>query len=59
MVRNHKELRAGAVRTIYTWSAKGLQFYTSQWVIQTLQGGPGNRQRGFGRSEEVRQCQLV
>ncbi len=26
---------------------------------QTLQGGPGNRQRGFGRSEEVRQRQLV
>ena len=33
MVRNHNELRAGAVRTIYTWSAKGLQFYTSQWVM--------------------------
>jgi hypothetical protein len=33
MVRNHKELRAGAVRTIYSWSAKGQQFYTSQWVI--------------------------
>jgi hypothetical protein len=32
-VRNHKELRAGAVRTIYSWSAKGQQFYTSQWVI--------------------------
>jgi hypothetical protein len=33
MVRNHKELRAGAVRTIYSWSVKGQQFYTSQWVI--------------------------
>ena len=33
MVRNHKELRAGAVRTNYTWSAKGLQFYTLQWVM--------------------------
>jgi hypothetical protein len=33
MVRNHKELRAGAVGTIYSWSAKGQQFYGSQWVM--------------------------
>ena len=36
MVRNHKELRAGAVRMIYSWSAKGQQFYMSEW--NTLRG---------------------
>ena len=54
MVRNHKELRAGAVRTIYSWSAKGQQFYMSQWNM--LRGSREGRATVSVGLDTLRRC---
>jgi len=53
-VTNHKELRAGAVRAIYSWTSKGQRSYTLQW--NALRGTREGRATVGAGLDALRRC---